>query len=413
MVAKVISGKNIRGVLNYNENKVRQGQAQCILANQFPCHHHELTFMEKLNRFRKLISLNPKVRTNTLHISLNFDPSENLSPQALCKIASTYMQGIGFDHQPYLVYQHYDAGHPHVHIVTTNVQASGKRIDIHNMGRQASGKTRREIEIQFGLVRAERKKDQQQGLQPIIPEKVIYGKMETKRHITNVVRFVVQHYRFTSLPELNAVLRHYNVRADGGKEGSRMHTNKGLIYSVMDSHENPVGIPVKASSIYGKPTLLFLEKQFKLNEALRKPYRPRLRNLVNKILASNPGSTEIFRQKLMDYKIDVVFRKNEKGRVYGVTFVDHTSYVVFNGSDLGKAFSAAALLNRLPSTPTKPDQESGTNFQVAIDHPDTSMPDLGLAQTITDLVTSRTFDPTSPDAATRRKRKRRKRRALR
>ena len=38
------------------------------------------------------------------------------------------MQGIGFGNQPYLVYQHHDAGHPHIHMVTANIQADGQRI---------------------------------------------------------------------------------------------------------------------------------------------------------------------------------------------------------------------------------------------------------------------------------------------
>jgi hypothetical protein len=39
----------------------------------------------------------------------------------------------------------------------------------------------------------------------------------------------------------------------------------------------------------------------------------------------------------------VVYRKNEDGQVYGITFTDHHKKMVFNGSDLGKAFSAKAL----------------------------------------------------------------------
>jgi len=35
MVCKVRSGKNIRGALNYNENKVKEGVAQCIGAANF------------------------------------------------------------------------------------------------------------------------------------------------------------------------------------------------------------------------------------------------------------------------------------------------------------------------------------------------------------------------------------------
>lgn len=35
-----------------------------------------------------------------------------------------------------------------------------------------------------------------------------------------------------------------------------------------------------------------------------------------------------------------MFRENERGRIYGVTFIDHNSREVFNGSRMGKEFSA-------------------------------------------------------------------------
>lgn len=39
-------------------------------------------------------------------------------------------------------------------------------------------------------------------------------------------------------------------------------------------------------------------------------------------------------------RIDAVFRENEQGRIYGVTFIDHNRREVFNGSRMGKVFSA-------------------------------------------------------------------------
>ena len=38
--------------------------------------------------------------------------------------------------------------------------------------------------------------------------------------------------------------------------------------------------------------------------------------------------------------IDVLFRQNDTGRIYGVTFLDHERRIVLNGSRLGKDFSA-------------------------------------------------------------------------
>ena len=42
-------------------------------------------------------------------------------------------------------------------------------------------------------------------------------------------------------------------------------------------------------------------------------------------------------------RIGVVFRENETGRIYGVTFIDHNRREAFNGSRMGKEFSANVL----------------------------------------------------------------------
>src|SRR5690606_29039894 len=132
------SGKDIKGALNYNEQKVLQGKATCIQANLFLKEVGQLNFHDKLNRFTELNNRNKRTRTNTLHISLNFAPGEKLGADKLNEIASTYMGKIGFGNQPYLVYEHTDAAHPHVHILTTLIQESGKRIPIHYVGKNQS-----------------------------------------------------------------------------------------------------------------------------------------------------------------------------------------------------------------------------------------------------------------------------------
>jgi len=41
-----------------------------------------------------------------------------------------------------------------MHIVSSNIQKDGSRISLHNLGRNQSEKARKEIEIEFGLVKA-------------------------------------------------------------------------------------------------------------------------------------------------------------------------------------------------------------------------------------------------------------------
>jgi hypothetical protein len=45
--------------------------------------------------------------------------------------------------------------------------------------------------------------------------------------------------------------------------------------------------------------------------------------------------------------IDLVVRRNDQGRIYGITFIDHNERCVFNGSRLGKEFSANVFNDRL------------------------------------------------------------------
>lgn len=119
-------GKSIKGALSYNEQKVRQGSAELILAAHFSRDIAEMGFSEKLARFEKLTQLNEKSKTNTLHLSLNFSPDDVLDTETMQRIAADYMERIGFGKQPFLVYQHNDTAHPHIHIVTTTIKQDGK-----------------------------------------------------------------------------------------------------------------------------------------------------------------------------------------------------------------------------------------------------------------------------------------------
>ena len=108
---------------------MKEGKAECIYAHHFLKEAEQLNFYEKLGRFQSLIDLNKRATTNTVHISLNFGVEEKIGQEKLAEIASAYMEKIGFGGQPYLVYQHLDAGHPHIHFVST-VDMEGKTFSL-------------------------------------------------------------------------------------------------------------------------------------------------------------------------------------------------------------------------------------------------------------------------------------------
>ncbi|WP_276504984.1 relaxase/mobilization nuclease domain-containing protein [Terrimonas pollutisoli] len=355
MVAKIIISKSIEKALNYNEDKLHNGQAQCIHAGNFLQDKEDMNFYDKLHRFQGLIALNERATTNSLHISLNFDPSENLSQKKLSDIAAVYMNKIGFEQQPFLVYEHLDAGHPHIHIVTTNIREDGSRINTHNIGRNQSEKARKEIEQEFSLVKASGRIDQEaHAVNPVNVQKVIYGQSETKRSITNVLDAVIIQYKYTSLAELNAVLKQYNVMADRGYEEGRIYKKGGLVFRVLDEKGNKVGVPIKASKIYSKPTLANLEKKFEVNEEKRKLHKQSIKDRIDLVL-QKPESMQQFIRELRKKGIATVLRQNDKGFIYGITFIDHNSKSVFNGSDLGKPYSAAAIQQKIGQQSSPPE----------------------------------------------------------
>jgi hypothetical protein len=225
MVARIKTPNSIQRALNYNEQKVQQGCAELLSAPGYLKDAERLNFYEKLEGFTRLIELNDSI-TNSLHISLNFAAEDILDKEKLVQIADDYMERIGFAEQPYLVYQHFDAGHRHIHVVTTNIRADGTRIDTYNIGRNQSETARKVIEKNYGLVAADdRQRKQSFEVKPITAQRVKYGRSETKRAIQNVLELVLKEYHYTSLPELNAVLRQYNVLADqGGKESAYFKT---------------------------------------------------------------------------------------------------------------------------------------------------------------------------------------------
>jgi hypothetical protein len=341
MVAKIKSGKSLIGALNYNEYKVKQDKASLIEAAGYYKDCCDLNFYDKLLRLTDLAGRNERTKTNTVHISLNFANGENLSDETLSAIVKDYMKGIGFENQPYLVYRHTDAGHPHIHIVTTNIKKDGERISLHYLGQNQSEKIRKAIEIKYKLTKAEEQQKQKPNLKTDISA-AEYGKSETKRVITNILGYTLRAYKFTSITELNAVLQQYNIQADRGSKESRMYAKAGLVYWVLDNKGNKVGVPIKASSIYGKPMLKTLEEKFRLNEMLRKPLKAGLIQAIDDVLAK-PQSKNSFQKSLREKGIQVLFRQNGDGRIYGVTFIDQKSKAVFNGSDLGKAYSANLL----------------------------------------------------------------------
>ena len=352
MVAVIKVSNSLSRSLNYNENKVRDEKAVCLYAGNYPVDSDRMNFTMKQSYLLRRMELNANVSRNNLHISLNFDPSENaLSNERMTKITRAYMMELGFGEQPYLIYRHFDAGHPHLHVVTTNIRQDGSRIDLHHLAIRKSEPARKKLEVEFGLVRA-------QGHKSDLADKTVrvaeYGRSETRSAIQNVLEAVLDKYRYTSLAELNAVLGIYNIRADQGAEGSRVKRHGGLLYRIISDKGEPMGVPIKASLFSSRPTLSHLEEKFAKNKITSGQYKARVKNVIDRLVVQ--GKVVLFSDMtamMASQGITLVKRQNAEGRIYGLTYVDHQTGSVFNGSALGKAYSAKEMLERFPDVSGK------------------------------------------------------------
>lgn len=304
MVARFVNGKNIRGMLHYNENKVAAGEARLLLASGFAGDIGKFNLEQKLQRFENLTMLNTRVKTNAVYITLNFDQQDKLNNEQLQQITLSYMERIGFGNQPYLVYKHNDAAHTHVHIATINIKPDGNRIDTHGIGWKLSEPARIELEKEFELVQAKgRKNSNILTIKAANLEKAIYGKTPTKRAITNIVNAVIDTYKFTSLAEFNAIIKQFNITADRGTENTLMREKGGLTYSLINDKGEQIGIPIKASAIYNKPTLANLQETFDKNIEKRKQYkeplkRPSKKHLSNTVQSQRAHSSPNCKSKI-------------------------------------------------------------------------------------------------------------------
>ena len=136
--------------------------------------------------------------------------------------------------------------------------------------------------------------------------------------------------------------------ADRGTEESRIFKNRGLVYRVLDGEGDKVGVPIKASSFHFRATLNAIESKFETNALERKKHIKSIRSAIDLTVLKMPkGSLDEVIKSMEKQGIVTVKRENQEGRLYGITFVDHRTKCVFNGSALGKKYSANGLLDRI------------------------------------------------------------------
>lgn len=347
MVAKISIGNSLYGALNYNGEKINKERGRVLDTNKI---YNDGSGTVDIHRayedFMRWIPTSSRTERPMMHISLNPHPDDILSDSDFTRLAHDYMQMMGFADMPYLIVKHEDIDRHHVHIVALRVGTDGRCISDRN-NFYKNKKVCRELEQKYGLKVAEREK-----ITPDMPIKKVDPNGDLKRQVANTVKMVGMRYKFQTMGEYNAVLSLYNIRcdeADGKVNGREYH---GLVYFATDDKGKVIANPFKASRLGKFASRTAVEGRFE--RAKEKIDVAPTRSRVADVLARATDKDD-FTAKLKECDIDVVFRYTDEGRIYGVTFIDHNTMTVLNGSRLGKQFSANALNERFNNPQTAND----------------------------------------------------------
>ena len=260
---------------------------------------------------------------------------EKLSDETLMQIAKEYMEALGYGKQPYIVFKHNDIAREHIHIVSLRVDSRGQKIN-DRFEKRRSKKITDALEKRFGLIPSSKVANKAVEETP----KVDIGKGNIKEQVSNVVRMVMKHYYFCSLGELNAILSVYNLAVEEVKTEFRGKKYDGLVYVPTDEKGNKAGTPIHASDIGRGVGYTAVQNRMQKSKQNVKPLIPTVRNKVLQTMRTSPRTEEELRQRLEEQGLRVVIRKNESGRIYGITFIDDKAGIALNGSRLGKGYAA-------------------------------------------------------------------------
>ncbi|MBF04840.1 MAG: relaxase [Flavobacterium sp.] len=300
----------------------------------------KFTISQISNSFQAYLAANRKTEKPVVHISLNPDPDDRVNNNDYKAIAKDYMEKMGYGKQPFIVFKHNDIERSHIHIVTVCVNEEGRKIS-DAFEKRKSMAACRELEHKYNLKNAVEQK--QNRTEPVF-KPVNYKAGDIKSQMAAVIRYLPKYYQYTTLGTYNALLSLFNVTAGEVKGQYNGTARQGLVYFALNEKGEKASNPFKAS-LFGKSAgHKELQSHFEKSKTQlqNSPSRSILKTTIQKTILATKNETE-FKAGLKELGINTVVRRTADNRIYGITFIDHQSRSVWNGSQLSKNLSASTF----------------------------------------------------------------------
>ena len=406
MVANIRSGSSPGGALRYNKEKVDKDEAEVLLWQKMLEPYDKcgrLDIDACMESFMPYLEANRRTTNTVFHASLNPSPEDRLTDEQLRKIACEYMERMGYGEQPYIVFKHKDISREHLHIVSLRVDEQGRKLP-HDFEARRSMEILRDLERKYGLhpsVKGQELTDKE-GLR-----KVNYPEGNVKRQVSSVVRSCLRNYKCSSYGEFRTLLERFNVSTEERTGTVDGRSYAGMVYGALTDDGYGIGTPFKSSCIGKDVGYKALQKYYATSKdrLKEKGSLDSLRQTVKDAMSPHNTRDE-FRQLLKADGIDAVFRMNPIGRIYGVTFIDHNTGIVANGSVLGKEFSAN-VFNDLYPAPKQAQQVAERHVEQKHEVQNhAANPISCIVDTVLDLADTRAYEEQQRQMQQRRKKRR-------
>lgn len=341
MIANITTGSFTNGMVMYNHNKTKDGKEATLLGvENIPS--------EELNDITKSIEsrnkLNENISKPNIHISLNFHKNDIINNEEIYQIANDYMKEMGYENQPFAIYRHFDKEHPHVHIVSTQINEDGKKINDSYLYRKSQRITR-ELEKKYNITVA----TEQQGnkvknlpLETLIHEHLEHGKHSLTGVLSKIIEEALGEKPTTEKEFDYALEKHQVKRTFNEKEGNRV----GHIFHLMTFEElgdnnlakNNLGIPgQELDTSFGLNSVM---RQIEINAKVKKEGLKNMMGKVYSVINNIEDSKNLTELAVELRKKGIVLEAKRKqsgddiNGIYALNFKETKSGIRYSASDL-------------------------------------------------------------------------------
>lgn len=144
MIGNIIKGRSFQGVVTYAATKDKARLIGGNMAGKTP-----KTLITEFEIVQQ--NLRRNLGKAVFHVSLSLTLDEHLSDDSWSKLAIDYLNGMNFTQNQYVVYQHLNTLHEHIHLIANRVSFDGSTVN-DSFDFLRSDNIIRNLEKEYGLV---------------------------------------------------------------------------------------------------------------------------------------------------------------------------------------------------------------------------------------------------------------------